>query len=69
MEQEKWIQQINWINQLKLRVGYGVTGNSAVNPYQTAGSVTSTYASIPLEWAMFRRILLVQRLILCLTIL
>ena len=47
MEQEKWIQQINWINQLKLRVGYGVTGNSAVNPYQTAGSVTSTYASIP----------------------
>ena len=47
MEQEKWIQQINWINQLKLRVGYGVTGNSAVNPYQKAGSVTSTYASIP----------------------
>lgn len=47
MEQENFIKKINWINQLKLRVGYGVTGNSSVSPYQTAGSVTSTYANIP----------------------
>ena len=47
MEQEEFIKKISWINQLKLRVGYGVTGNSAVSPYQTAGSVTSTYANIP----------------------
>ena len=38
---------ISNISNLKLRFGYGKTGNSAVNPYQTAGSVTSTYASIP----------------------
>ena len=47
MEQEEFIKKVNWINQLKLRVGYGVTGNSAVTPYQTGGSVTSVYANIP----------------------
>ena len=47
LEQEDFIKKVNWINQLKLRVGYGVTGNSAVDPYKTAGSVTSTYANIP----------------------
>ena len=47
MEQEEFIKNISWINQLKLRVGYGVTGNSAVSPYQTSGSVTSVYANIP----------------------
>ena len=46
MEQEKWIQQINWINQLKLRVGYGVTGNSAVNPclLYTSHSIITEFA-------------------------
>lgn len=38
---------MKWIDQLKLRVGYGVTGNSSISPYQTTGSVTSTYAKIP----------------------
>lgn len=47
MEQEEFIKNLDWINQLKLRVGYGVTGNSSVGPYQTAGSVTSIYANIP----------------------
>lgn len=47
MEQEPWIKKIGWINQMKLRAGYGVTGNSAVSPYQTTGSVTSTYANMP----------------------
>ena len=47
MEEEEWIKQIDWINQLKLRVGYGVTGNAAISPYTTSGSVTSVYANIP----------------------
>jgi len=34
---------VNWINDLKLRVGAGVTGNSAVAPYQTQGGVTSLF--------------------------
>jgi TonB-dependent starch-binding outer membrane protein SusC len=32
-----------WINELKLRVGAGVTGNSAVAPYATQGAVTSLF--------------------------
>lgn len=33
----------NWVNDLKLRVGAGVTGNSAVAPYQTQGGITSLF--------------------------
>jgi hypothetical protein len=33
----------NWINELKLRVGAGVTGNSAVAPYATQGAITSLF--------------------------
>ena len=34
---------IKWVNDLKLRVGAGVTGNSAVAPYQTQGGITSLF--------------------------
>ena len=47
MEQEQFIKNITWINQLKVRAGYGVTGNSAVSPYKTSGSCTSSFANIP----------------------
>ncbi|MCK9159970.1 MAG: TonB-dependent receptor [Bacteroidaceae bacterium] len=47
MEQEEFIKKVKWIDQLKVRVGYGVTGNSSVGAYSTAGSCTSTYANIP----------------------
>jgi len=39
---ESFIKDIDVITNLKLRVGYGVTGNSAVNPYQTVGSINSS---------------------------
>jgi TonB-linked SusC/RagA family outer membrane protein len=32
-----------WINDLKLRLGAGVTGNSAIGPYSTQGAVTSLF--------------------------
>ena len=32
-----------WINELKLRIGAGVTGNSAVAPYATQGAITSLF--------------------------
>ena len=32
-----------WVNDLKLRVGAGVTGNSAVQPYSTQGAITSLF--------------------------
>lgn len=47
INEESFLKDVSWIDQLKLRVGYGITGNSAVSPYQTSGSVTSTYAKIP----------------------
>lgn len=39
MEQEPFIQEIDWIDQLKMRYGWGVTGNSAVGAYSTTGSL------------------------------
>lgn len=41
MEQEEFMKDITWIDQLKLRLGVGVTGNSAVAPYGTLGVISS----------------------------
>lgn len=42
---ENFLQGVKAINELKLRVGYGKTGNSSINPYQTLGSLAiSRYA-------------------------
>lgn len=41
MEQEDFMKDIEWIDQLKLRVGFGSTGNSAVSPYGTLGAISS----------------------------
>jgi TonB-dependent starch-binding outer membrane protein SusC len=50
---ESFMQNITWINSLKLRAGFGQTSNQAVQPYQTLGSLgtrpynfgPSTYAT------------------------
>lgn len=39
IDQEQFMQDATWINQLKLRVGFGSTGNAAVGPYQTLGLI------------------------------
>lgn len=41
MEQEEWLKDVKWVDQLKLRLGYGVTGNAAVSPYGTLGVISS----------------------------
>ncbi len=41
MEQEDFLKDVNWLDQLKMRFGVGVTGNSAVNPYGTLGVISS----------------------------
>ena len=41
MEQESWLRDVKWIDQLKLRLGVGVTGNAAVGPYKTLGLISS----------------------------
>ena len=43
ISEEGFLSSSNKIDQLKLRLGFGTTGNSAVSPYQTLGSVTSFY--------------------------
>ncbi|OJV88594.1 MAG: SusC/RagA family TonB-linked outer membrane protein [Bacteroidia bacterium 44-10] len=36
ISQESFMQDVNWLNDLKLRVGYGITGNQAgLDPYKT----------------------------------
>lgn len=40
MQEEKFIKSIQWIDELKLRLGYGVTGNSAVSAYTTSGPLS-----------------------------
>ncbi len=41
MEQEEFMKSLTWIDQLKLRLGVGVTGNSAVDSYGTLGVISS----------------------------
>lgn len=43
LDQEGFLQDVSWLNQLKLRVGVRVTGNSAIDPYQTKGAVVPIY--------------------------
>jgi len=40
MQEESFIKPIHWINELKLRAGWGSTGNSAVDPYTSAGPLS-----------------------------
>lgn len=42
IKEESFMKNINMIDQMKLRFGYGVTGNSAVSPGQTLGTLRQT---------------------------
>jgi TonB-linked SusC/RagA family outer membrane protein len=39
---EKFLESTDWLSNLKLRLSYGVTGNQAINPYQTQGGLAPT---------------------------
>lgn len=39
LEEEELIKSLNWVDQLKLRYGWGITGNSSVSPYTTSGTI------------------------------
>ncbi|MDO4163397.1 MAG: TonB-dependent receptor [Bacteroides sp.] len=43
IDQEDFMKDISWLSQLKLRLGFGVTGNSAISAYATKGAITSLY--------------------------
>ncbi|WP_312362112.1 TonB-dependent receptor [Sphingobacterium sp.] len=38
---EKFMSSVSWVNQLKLRLGYGETSNQAVDPYKTLGLLST----------------------------
>lgn len=40
---ENFMKSVNWINDLKFRLGAGVTGNSAVDAYTTKGAITPLF--------------------------
>lgn len=39
MQEESFMKELTWVNELKLRAGFGVTGNSSVDPYTTSGPI------------------------------
>lgn len=39
INEESFMQNAEWLDNLKLRAGFGKTGNSAVDPYQTKGGL------------------------------
>ncbi len=43
IDQEAFMDNVNWINQLKLRLGVGVTGNAAIDPYSTKGRLDALF--------------------------
>ncbi|GAA4748212.1 SusC/RagA family TonB-linked outer membrane protein [Flavisolibacter ginsenosidimutans] len=43
ISREDFLQHSTWVNELKLRAGVGVTGNSAVAPYSTQGAIVSLF--------------------------
>jgi len=43
IEQENFMKNITWVDQLKLRFGVGTTGNSAIDPYTTLGGIQSFF--------------------------
>lgn len=42
-DQEDFLRNIQWLSALKVRLGFGVTGNSAIDAYATKGAITSLY--------------------------
>lgn len=43
IDQEDFLKDVSWIDQLKARVGMGTVGNSAVGAYATLGNIQSFY--------------------------
>ena len=43
IQQESFLRDIQWLNNLKIRAGVGTTGNSAISPYATLGQIQSIY--------------------------
>lgn len=45
IKEENFLKNVNWLYNLKLRLSYGISGNSAVSAYQTQGGLGKTMYS------------------------
>ena len=43
---EAFMQQLGWLDNLKLRVGYGETSNQSIDPYSTLGGLSTKYTNM-----------------------
>lgn len=43
IQQESFLRDVMWLTNLKIRAGVGTTGNSAIDPYSTLGSIQSIF--------------------------
>ena len=43
ISREEFMKDIDWLDNLKLRVGYGQTSNQAISPYSTLGSLGTMF--------------------------
>ncbi|WP_367913978.1 SusC/RagA family TonB-linked outer membrane protein [Leadbetterella sp. DM7] len=43
VDQESFLKEVNWVTQLKLRLGVGVTGNAGIGAYGTKGAVSNNF--------------------------
>lgn len=41
ISQEKFLEDVSWLNELKVRVGYGLTGSTAIEPYATMNRLST----------------------------
>ncbi|WP_228852951.1 SusC/RagA family TonB-linked outer membrane protein [Aegicerativicinus sediminis] len=46
IDRESFMENADWVNQLKLRLGVGVVGNSAIDPYETKGRLDALFYPI-----------------------
>lgn len=45
VSEEEFMKRVNWVDNLKVRASYGITGNYAIAAYATAGSLGSKFAN------------------------
>lgn len=43
LDREAFLENTSWVDMLKARIGYGVVGNSSVDPYGTLGGLQTLY--------------------------
>lgn len=54
MSEEKFMKNLNFISNLKLRAGWGMVGNQGLSPYQTLTTYSSMYTATPIRTIRYR---------------